>query len=129
MQIMEKKTIKINDNINTVIKDGDEPDGYLMCSSAEILPFYNYKLDNINLKIVVVDSLIYAIFYEQITIGNKIITAGKTTYGELKLMAKSLDVKNEKGFGYFVSLEKYQIFFPIDKYPTDETVISFIREK
>ena len=118
------KSIELED----IIKDKAEPDGYMMCNSATILPYYNYKLGKANVKVTVYDSSIFAIFYDQITINSKEIIAGKTTYAELKKILNEAEIQTELGFGHFVNAADFQIFFSIDKYPSDKSLVSFIRQ-
>ena len=121
---LEENQIELED----IIKDKTEPDGYMMCNSATILPYYNHKLGKANVKVTVDDSSIFAIFYDQITINSKEIIAGKTTYAELKKILNEAEIQTELGFGYFVNAADFQIFFSIDKYPSDKSLVSFIRQ-
>ena len=115
-------------------------DGLIMCDSGTILPYYNSKIDDTNVKIAFQFSdddnsftpdtkKIYAVFYEKITYNSAVIEEGKTSLADLQRIIKNPEIKTEPGFGYFIHLDTFDIFFPIDSYPTTNSVVSFIRQK
>jgi hypothetical protein len=114
-------------------------DGLIMCDSGTILPYYNSKIDDTNVKIAFQFSddhsftpdtkKIYAVFYEKITYNSAVIEEGKTSLADLQKIIKNPEIQTEPGFGHFIHLGTFDIFFPIDSYPTANSVVSFIRQK